>query len=96
MEITDKEIMILGLQFGLKPADLVSVMKSYNNIRLDYSWSNVRNNKCLMIDCLYLYGKKGNSKITVKKAFNITQDIYGVGTKPNPNKWLSSHGHLLV
>jgi hypothetical protein len=96
MNITDKEIMILGLQFGLKPVDLVNVLRAYNNIRLDGAWSNVRNNKCLMIDCLYIYGKRGDSDITVKKAFSITQDLYGVGTKPNPNKWLSSHGHLLV
>tara|TARA_R110002020_G_scaffold168349_3_gene357075 strand:- start:8090 stop:8380 length:291 start_codon:yes stop_codon:yes gene_type:complete len=96
MQITEKDTLLLGLHFGLKPIDVVNVLKAYNNIRLDYTWSNVRNDKCLMIDCLYLYGKKANSNITVKKAFNITQDLYGVGTKPNPNKWLSSHGHLLV
>ena len=92
----EKDLMMLGLRFGLKPSDLIDCIKTYNIIRLDHSWNNVRNDKCLMIDCLYLYGKKSKSNITVKRAFNITQDMYGVGTKPNPNKWLSSHGHLLV
>jgi|TARA_R110000751_G_scaffold35335_4_gene86885 hypothetical protein len=92
----EKDIFALGILFGMKPLDINKAIISYTKIRLDSNWSNVRGDKRLIIDCLYLYAKKGHTGISVEKVEKITMDLFGVGTKPNPNKWIATHGHLLV
>tara|TARA_R110002167_G_scaffold160643_1_gene356744 strand:- start:4161 stop:4445 length:285 start_codon:yes stop_codon:yes gene_type:complete len=92
----EKDIYTLGLLFGMKTSDINKAIISYTKIRLDSDWSNVRGDRSLIIDCLYLYAKKGHTGISVEKVEKITLDLFGVGTKPNPNKWIASHGHLLV
>lgn len=91
-----RRLIQMASDFGVRPADMTSVLKSHSAIRLDDSWSNVRSDRNLLIDLLYLYGKRSGSKITVQKAFEVTQGMYGKGTRPTPSKWLESHGHLVV
>ena len=92
----EKTVLYLAIQFGVKPQYIGSILRAYNNIRLDHNWSNVRSDRNLMIDLLYLYAKKSESPVTIKSAFKITQDFFGKGTRPSPSKWLDNHEHLVV
>ena len=86
----------LGLLFGMKPHLVNQALTYYNRVRKDPSWSNMRQDKNLLIDCLYIVGKKNQTGITIKKVIHITTDMFGYGIKPNPNKWHTTYRHLLV
>ena len=92
----EKTIIYLALEFGVKPQYIGSILRAYNNIRLDDNWSNVRSDRNLLIDLLYLYGVKSGSSVTIKRAFKITQKHFVKGTRPTPSKWYDNHGHLVV
>ncbi len=92
----EKTVIFLALQFGVKPFHIGSILRAFNNIRLDNRWSNVRSDRNLMIDLLYLYAKKSDPDINIKGAFKITQDHFGKGTRPSPSKWIDTHGHLVL
>jgi hypothetical protein len=92
----ERTVIYLAIEFGVKPAYIGTILKSFNNIRLDNNWSNVRSDRNLMIDLLYLYARKSDSAITIKSAFKITQDYFGKGTRPAPSKWINNYSHLVV
>tara|TARA_B100001094_G_C18169242_1_gene794095 strand:+ start:1290 stop:1574 length:285 start_codon:yes stop_codon:yes gene_type:complete len=92
----ERTVLYLAIQFGVKPQYIGSILRAFSNIRLDDNWSNVRSDRNLMIDLLYLYAKKSDSRVTIKTAFKITQEHFGKGTRPAPSKWMSNHGHLVV
>lgn len=94
--LTDMEAYQLGVLFGMNSQQVNQALAYFNEVRKDPSWSNVRQDKGLLIDCLYLVGKRNQTGITVKKVINITTSMFGYGIKPNPNKWHTSYMHLLV
>ena len=92
----EKTVIYLAIEFGVKPTYIGSILRAFNNIRLDDNWSNVRSDRNLMIDLLYLYAKRSESPVTIKTAFKITQDYFRKGTRPAPSKWMENHGYLVV
>ena len=86
----------LGVMFGLSPQQVNQALAYFNKVREDPSWSSTRLDRGLLIDCLYLVGKRNRTGVTVKKVINITTDMFGYGITPNPNKWHTSYRHLLV
>ena len=94
--LADIEVYQLGVMFGMNSQQVNQALAYYNKVREDPSWSNTRLDKSLLIDCLYIVGKKNRTGITVKKVIRITTDMFGYGIKPNPNKWHTTYRHLLV
>ena len=94
--LADIETYQLGLLFGMKPNLVNQALAYYDKVRKDPSWSNARQDKNLLIDCLYIVGKRNRTGITTKKVIRITTEMFGYGIKPNPNKWHTTYRHLLV
>tara|TARA_R100000995_G_C3467066_1_gene116264 strand:- start:98 stop:394 length:297 start_codon:yes stop_codon:yes gene_type:complete len=84
----------LGLLFGLTPAQAKRAIQIYETIRLDAHWTNKRNNYALMVDCLYLLGKKYKTGITALKVVDITKQQRGYGTQPMPHKWQNQYKEM--
>lgn len=94
--MNDEELYLFGMRIGLKPKQVNETVFLFHKISMDPSWNNTRNDRTLLVDCFYIIAKREKTGITIKKMVNVTTDMFGYGTKPNPNKWRHTHGHLLV
>lgn len=77
----------LGLLFGLKPKQVMEGIRLYYKISRHEDWDCRRSNYSLMLDCIYLTGKKYKTGITMLRALELTKEHYGVATHPRPNRW---------
>ena len=57
------------------------------------NWDSIRNNYSLMIDCIYIIGKKHKVGITIESMIVLTRKLYGKSTQPKPHLWRNKYGY---
>ena len=77
----------LGLLIGLKPRQVMEAIRLFNKVSTHDDWDCRRSNHSLMLDCMYITGKKYNTGITMLRVVELTKQHYGVATHPRPNRW---------
>lgn len=85
----------LASRLGLTPQDYAKSKLLQIAITKSSMWSNRRSPHALMVDCIYLCAKSKGIKTSTFKVYNMTLDIFDVGTQPRPSDWKKPFKHLI-
>jgi len=88
----EKKAYQLGMMIDLTPKQIHEALDIYQKVSRDNNWDSVRNNYSLMIDCIYIVGKKYKVGITIDSIIYLTRELYGKSTQPKPHLWRQRYG----
>lgn len=77
----------LGLLIELTPKQIHEALDIYHEVSRDKNWDTIRNNRALLIDCMYIIGKKYKVGVTQDTFITLTKELYGVSTQPKAHLW---------
>jgi|TARA_B110001452_G_C15142428_1_gene397789 hypothetical protein len=91
--VSEKKAYQLGMMIHLNPKQIHEALDMYHIVSRDNNWDSIRNNYSLMIDCIYIIGKKYKVGITIESMIVLTRKLYGKSTQPKPHLWRNKYGY---
>jgi|TARA_R100001463_G_scaffold80574_1_gene135053 hypothetical protein len=91
--VNERKAYHLGLLIDLTPNQVHEALDMFYKVSRDKNWDTIRNNQCLLIDCIYIIGKKYKVGITLDTMIDLTKELYGVSTQPKPHVWRERYGY---
>ena len=91
--VSEKKAYQLGMMIDLTPKQIHEALDMYHHVSRDNNWDSIRNNYSLMIDCIYIVGKRYKVGITLESMIVLTRELYGKSTQPKPHIWRNRYDY---